>query len=316
MALCTLHTRGPSNFYIGDEVQNVNDLQSCRFLNNIGPTSLTIPTLKCLQPTSQFRTRAAPSLFCSSSNSKTSGLKNDGKRYFAGNSYVQMDSSSFRTCATAGVTGGTDPAKQSAPFSRGPTDSSENINGPNSTSAKWHEVLTPLAVARAGFLMLLLGAVLKLAWAVIFNTVFHPRLILYATWFLSIWPWPTAVALGLWSLAIATKAKSTRAAVWEQAVLVGGALTWLILVPCGHFQVISNPHILTSMLLIRTTLLHSPRHKDCSALAQQFPPSTSLVLPRSQIRTQFRQTLYRIIRLAACLLLLLTWHTKIQRIPK
>lgn len=185
---------------------------------------------------SQLGIRAAPSLFCSGDNIKFPGVWPNGKRSFAGNVSLQIKSPSFKTCATADVSGGNNAARQRAQSSRDPAKSSDNINGPDSKPATWLEVLTPLVVARAGFLVLLLVALLKLAWAVLFNTLFHPRVILYATWFLAIWPWPTAVALGLWSLAIAIKAREKRAAVWEQAVLVGGALTWLILVPCGHFQ--------------------------------------------------------------------------------
>lgn len=91
-------------------------------------------------------------------------------------------------------------------------------------------------VTKLGTTLLGISAGVILAWAVIQRTLLSPRFLMYASWFFVIWPWPTAMALGVWTLKTALKQKEKNAKEWEQLLVLGGALTWLILVPCGQFQ--------------------------------------------------------------------------------
>ena len=77
-----------------------------------------------------------------------------------------------------------------------------------------------------------------------YTTFTSPSFWTYASWFMVIWPLPTAMALGFWSLLLAVstdmsmkkkiKVKKERdAKKRDQFIMLAGALTWLILVPLG-----------------------------------------------------------------------------------
>lgn len=68
------------------------------------------------------------------------------------------------------------------------------------------------------------------------HVALNPWLWTYASWFFVLWPLPAAIGLGAWTLKIVLRRGQKKAAQWEQLVLLAGALTWLILVPCGLFQ--------------------------------------------------------------------------------
>jgi len=67
-------------------------------------------------------------------------------------------------------------------------------------------------------------------------TILNADVWMYGSWFLVIWPWPTAIALGIWTLVIAARRANAKPKEWEQVLMLGGALVWIVLVPLAHFH--------------------------------------------------------------------------------
>eukprot|EP00252_Welwitschia_mirabilis_P018806 TRINITY_DN4204_c0_g1_i1.p1 TRINITY_DN4204_c0_g1~~TRINITY_DN4204_c0_g1_i1.p1 ORF type:complete len:424 (-),score=48.19 TRINITY_DN4204_c0_g1_i1:160-1431(-) len=63
-----------------------------------------------------------------------------------------------------------------------------------------------------------------------------PFTYMYASWSLILWPWPVAILWGLASLFIAYRKMKGEAQTWEQFLMLGGALAWLIMVPVAHLN--------------------------------------------------------------------------------
>lgn len=82
--------------------------------------------------------------------------------------------------------------------------------------------------------------IVAVSWAVISTvakvSVLNPDMWMYGSWFLVVWPWPVAVALGIWTCITAWKQAKSGARTSEQFLILAGSLVWLILVPLGHFH--------------------------------------------------------------------------------
>eukprot|EP00850_Spirogloea_muscicola_P015200 SM000114S24163 [mRNA] locus=s114:407368:416437:+ [translate_table: standard] len=137
-----------------------------------------------------------------------------------------------------------DPTLAPARYELGPEDAMSGANGstrpgavrlPGGITVDFARV-TPYRLVKWSVLVLLFFAAVRLLTWAAQATIFNASLWMYMSWFFVIWPWPTAIALGIWTLALAAKTKDRSTKAWEQLVVLGGALTWLILVPLGHFQ--------------------------------------------------------------------------------
>eukprot|EP00897_Mesotaenium_endlicherianum_P004031 jgi/Mesen1/3656/ME000200S02728 len=96
--------------------------------------------------------------------------------------------------------------------------------------------LTPARVLKLSLIALSLWGAGHAFVALMDLTLLNPALWVYGTWALILYPWPGAVGLGMWSVLIALKAAQHKAEVWEQCVMLAGALVWLVLVPLAKFQ--------------------------------------------------------------------------------
>lgn len=98
--------------------------------------------------------------------------------------------------------------------------------------------ITPLKVIKWAIVVSLSLLSLALARALIQITFLNPTLLMYLSWIFVVWPTPTAVGLGVWTLAILAKQRKNKAQLWEQLLILTGGLTWLILMPFSIFQAI------------------------------------------------------------------------------
>lgn len=87
---------------------------------------------------------------------------------------------------------------------------------------------------------------------VVQGVLLNPAVWMYASWWLVVWPIPAAVTLGVATAVIAGRQVQGKAREWEQIVMLGGAMVWLILVPLGavHGYVDGWPLVLCSIYIL------------------------------------------------------------------
>lgn len=75
-------------------------------------------------------------------------------------------------------------------------------------------------------------------WAVrhTLGVLLNPYAWMYGSWFFIVWPWPTAVLLGLAALFAGFRKSKGKAGEREQMFILAVSLLWLIIVPPAHFN--------------------------------------------------------------------------------
>lgn len=68
------------------------------------------------------------------------------------------------------------------------------------------------------------------------GVLLNPYAWMYASWFFIVWPWPTAVLLGLAALFAGLRKSKGKAGEREQMFILAVSLLWLIIVPPAHFN--------------------------------------------------------------------------------
>lgn len=92
--------------------------------------------------------------------------------------------------------------------------------------------LTPLEASKWAAVAAIAVWAAKITLGVLLN----PFVWMYGSWFLIVWPWPTAVMLGLAALFAAFRKSKGKAGEREQLFIVAVSLLWLIIVPPAHFN--------------------------------------------------------------------------------
>lgn len=92
--------------------------------------------------------------------------------------------------------------------------------------------LTPLEVSKWATMAAIAIWAAKLTLSILLN----PYVWMYGSWFLIVWPWPTAVLLGLAALFAAFRKSKGKAGEREQMFILAASLLWLIIVPPAHLN--------------------------------------------------------------------------------
>lgn len=92
--------------------------------------------------------------------------------------------------------------------------------------------LTPLEASK----WIAMAAIATWAAKLTLRALLNPYVWMYGSWFFIVWPWPTAVLLGLAALFAGFRKSKGKAGEREQMFILAASLLWLIIVPVAHFN--------------------------------------------------------------------------------
>lgn len=92
--------------------------------------------------------------------------------------------------------------------------------------------LTPLETSK----WIAMAAIATWAAKLTLGALLNPYVWMYGSWFFIVWPWPTAVLLGLAALFAGFRKSKGKAGEREQMFILAASLLWLIIVPVAHFN--------------------------------------------------------------------------------